>query len=59
MTRLDDVPVEGELVEIEIDNWGSYGSYSKNYTSDSNGKIRFSLPPVVADIPNFSIRVNV
>lgn len=57
MKKLDGTPAPGELIAIEISNWGPYNSYSKNYTTDAAGLIKFSLPPVVDDIPNYSIRV--
>ena len=56
--KLDGTPKVGLEVEIEINSWTSYyRAYSKTYTTDSSGRVKFGLPAIAGDTPNFSLRV--
>jgi len=57
---LDDKPAPGKIIEVRISNWGgdSREQYSKNYTTDADGFIYFSIPPVVDKRHSLSITVS-
>lgn len=54
--RLDGKPAISESIDIIIENWGNV-RYTKSYTSDANGYVKFSIPPVGQGLSAYSIQV--
>ena len=54
----DDTSAPGELVEVTVSNYQSGYRVAKNYTSDLNGEIKYTLPAVDMKMSDFSLNVS-